>query len=112
MKRGDKIYFTRGKTRLLGTLLATYDYPAVRIKVRGLERIVRESEIEDWQLSRDKKRMARRMEKLEGLKRENKWILDLWRPGMTSAEWKAAAGGWCIGDWQRIWRLKNVGIIK
>ena len=119
MNRGDKIYFVRGKRRMLGELIATYDFPAIRIKVQGAEKIVGAEEVESWdsaQAGREKakedRRLKRKSEKLEGLKRENKWILDLWKDGMTTREWIQVAGGWSIGDWQRILRMKRAGIIK
>jgi hypothetical protein len=115
MKRGDIVYLKRPKRLIKAVLLATYDYPAARVRVRGEEKIVGADEVittEGFERIQEQKTFAANRLLRERVANESrtKVLTDKWRPGMTSIQWRDA-NGWNIGEWSTVRRLKRLGII-
>ena len=107
LSRGQRVFLVRPKRMLAATVIAAYDWPAVRVKFRGDELIVGRGEIVAAADHEARQAEAR----LEALKLKHADIIAQWKPGMTSAEWAAGNGGWNIGQWQVIRQLKRAGVL-
>jgi hypothetical protein len=106
MKRGDTIYLKRPTRFIKAELISLYDWPAARVRIRGLVKIVGRDEV----LSAEKLYELRRERVKQAAAYRYSWIISHWKPGTTCAEWQAAHG-WNIGEWSVIRKLKRLKLI-
>jgi hypothetical protein len=106
MKRGDVVYVIRPKRWLKAKLIATYDFPAVRVKMRGEERIVGRNEVADTDAYEDRREQKRRGDATTKHRR----VVEHWTSGMTWYQW-TASGHYRTGDLMVIRMLKRLELI-
>jgi hypothetical protein len=106
MKRGDTIYLKRPTRLVKAQLISSYDWPAARVRIRGLVKIVGRGEI----LSAEEVCELRRELEKQAAAHKYSSVIARWKPGMTCAEWQAA-NGWNIGEWSVIRKLKRFELI-
>ena len=105
--RGQQVFLVRPKRRLSAVVIAAYEFPAVRIRIRGVEKIVGRDEVVSAQRSAEIKLAAKK----KMLLIKHAALIAKWKPGMTCAEWQAC-NGWSIGDWSALCGLKRMGLIE
>jgi hypothetical protein len=107
LTRGQTLYLVRPKRMRRAVFISEYEFPAVRIRLRNDEIIVRRNEV----ITEDE-RIRMKIELVKDKARsQNADLIAKWRSGMTSEEWRLA-NGWCIGEWSAIRKLKRLGIIE
>lgn len=105
LKRGDTVFLRKSNRMIKAELMATYDYPAVRIRLsgNGTEFIVQPIEI----VTEEQRNATLR----ETARKKHSELLKCYRGGMTSAQWQAVRGSWSIGEWSAILGMRRLGVI-
>ena len=105
--RGQQVFLVRPKRLLSAIVISAYEFPAVRIRIRGVEKIVGRDEVVSAQRSAEIKLAAKK----KMLLIKHAALIAKWKPGMTSSEWRAV-NRWRIGDWSALCSLKRWGLIE
>lgn len=106
VNRGDNIYLRRPKRLIKATLVALYDYPAARVKVRGEEKIVGVDEV----VPLEEYDTTRRTLEVSNARRHYSVAIKRWKTGFTRHQWEPLPeSAYCT--WHTIRRLKRLGII-